>query len=67
MMIESSDFIIHFSLLIPRQSDKAFHHIHFISYHIHCFFQFKNYPPFTAGSEYIFRRNEATIPNQKNH
>lgn len=48
MMIESSDFIIHFSLLIPRQSDKAFYHIHFISYHIHCFFQFKNYPPFTA-------------------
>ena len=34
MMIESSDFIIHFSLLIPRQSDKAFYHIHFINYHI---------------------------------
>ena len=40
MMIESSDFIIHFSLLIPRQSDKVFYHIHFINHHIHCFFQF---------------------------
>ena len=34
MMIESSDFIIHFSLLIPCQSDKTFYHIHFINHHI---------------------------------